>query len=105
MCPSSQHIWQLVFNWFGVSIVNASSPRDHLIRFKIGWNNTQRRATLSVWMATVWTLWLVRNSTVFRGEHFNHERVLELIKRDSWHGLKPISRNLFIHFMLGTLIL
>ncbi|XP_057418457.1 uncharacterized protein LOC130712651 [Lotus japonicus] len=88
LCPVSYVIWQLVFRWLGVDSITASSPRDHFNRFKIGWNNTQRRVALSVWFATVWNLWLVRNSIVFQGGLFNHESILELVKKQSWAWAK-----------------
>ncbi|XP_057432161.1 uncharacterized protein LOC130724912 [Lotus japonicus] len=79
---------QLVFRWLGVDPIIASSPRDHFIGFKIGWNNSQRRVALTVWFATVWNLWLARNSIVFKGGLFNHENIMELVKKQSWAWAK-----------------
>ncbi|XP_057415175.1 uncharacterized protein LOC130710037 [Lotus japonicus] len=87
-CPVSNHLWQLGANWLGMDLISASSPREHFTQFKVGRNSTQRRASLSVWLATVWTLWLGRNSIVFRSTQFNHEEALDLVKRHSWSWIK-----------------
>lgn len=87
-CPVSTHLWQRVADWIGVNLGTTFSPRDHLMQFKIGWNNIQRRVSLTVWLAILWTLWLGRNSLVFRGNQFNHEEALDQIKRHSWTWMK-----------------
>ncbi|XP_057416202.1 uncharacterized protein LOC130710845 [Lotus japonicus] len=77
-------LWQLGASWLGVDLGTTTAPKDHLFKFKIGWNNTQKRISLTVWLAIIWTLWIGRNSLVFRGNQFNYEEALDQVKRHSW---------------------
>lgn len=87
-CSVSMHFWQLGASWLGVDSGTVTSPREHLSQFKVGWNNTHRRVSLTVWMAMIWSLWMGRNSLIFRGKQFNYEEAFDHVKRQSWSWLK-----------------
>ncbi|XP_057432220.1 uncharacterized protein LOC130724973 [Lotus japonicus] len=45
------------------------------------------------WFATIWSIWLLRNSILFRGGDIDLLSVMELIKMRSWWWLKARAKN------------
>lgn len=91
-CSFAVSVWLGCFHWLGVPAVHFSSVREHFVQFRLGRNASQQRLSRSVWLAVIWSLWLIRNNIVFRGGVANLETALELIKRRSWQWNKANSR-------------
>ncbi|XP_057422226.1 uncharacterized protein LOC130716056 [Lotus japonicus] len=67
-CSESMAIWYECFAWLGVSIAQVADPRIHLLQFPvIGISKSQKLAETAIWMATVWSIWCVRNRVIFSG--------------------------------------
>ncbi|XP_057443205.1 uncharacterized protein LOC130735120 [Lotus japonicus] len=91
-CPFSMQIWQGCFQWLGCSLFQSNTIREHFFQFRFGTNKLQQRLSHSIWLAAIWSLWLVRNDIFFRGGTAAIEVVLESIKRRSWQWNKANMR-------------
>ncbi|XP_057433845.1 uncharacterized protein LOC130726564 [Lotus japonicus] len=89
LCQATNLIWYACSNWLGVPSSLLPSPREHLLQFpSIGTNKAQRVGEYVIWMSIVWTIWLLRNKTVFNGEEFDRNQVLELAQFKAWQWLR-----------------
>ncbi|XP_057441534.1 uncharacterized protein LOC130733395 [Lotus japonicus] len=87
-CLFAWEVWSCCYCWFGLLTVLPIKPREHLLRFKFGWNKDQISGSYTVWSAVVWSIWLMQNECVFRNREPDMNSVLELIKWRSWLWIK-----------------
>lgn len=66
-CTFSTQVWNSLYNWFGIISVLPENCRDHFQQHG-SWARTgnQKRGLQTIWLATLWSLWLHRNRIVFR---------------------------------------
>nr|AFK37936.1 unknown [Lotus japonicus] len=88
-CAFSMAIWRMVLGWFGVSIALPSLVKALFVQFPVfGRCSSKREALVTVWMATCWSLWLMRNRVIFDNGELDTGLVLDLIQVRSWHWIK-----------------
>ncbi|XP_057444639.1 uncharacterized protein LOC130736881 [Lotus japonicus] len=87
-CAFSQQVWQRCFSWLGMVAFSSTSPRDHLLAFRLGHNSLQLRVARAIWMSIVWSLWLARNELIFRDDPVDVGTIIELVQCRSWHWIK-----------------
>lgn len=88
-CIISSQVWYGVFAWRGIYIVPPASPRDHLLQFPLfSRNKEQRVGELAIWMATAWSIWLMRNRVVFNGAALDVEQVVESSQVKAWQWMR-----------------
>ncbi|XP_058724451.1 uncharacterized protein LOC131595932 [Vicia villosa] len=87
-CHMVKGVWNHVFIWLGIA--EEINLEDlfcfEAIQEKVKCSN--RRIIINfVWVATIWSLWLMRNAMIFRGEVFSFEVVCTNIVFLSWRWL------------------
>jgi hypothetical protein len=84
-CPYAMKVWREIFKWLGVEMV---IPPSLLILFKVlkasARNIKIRKGFVMIWHATLWSLWKVRNSSIFADGSFILMVIVENIKVLSW---------------------
>jgi hypothetical protein len=84
-CPSAILIWYEVFRWLCVVVV---IPPNLFVLFEsfrsTAKNARARNDYLMIWHATLWSIWKVRNNTIFLDGSFNPRAIVEDIKILSW---------------------
>ncbi|XP_057432140.1 uncharacterized protein LOC130724887 [Lotus japonicus] len=79
-CPVSLDIWRQCYWWLGVYTALPMNPREHLLQFQFGGNQKQQRGADAIWLAVIWTLWLIRNDIIFRNGEVDLSAALEMVK-------------------------
>ncbi|XP_058734139.1 uncharacterized protein LOC131605852 [Vicia villosa] len=87
-CQEVKAVWNHVFFWLGIpEEINV----EDLFCFEVIQDKvkcSKRRITINfVWVATIWSLWLMRNAMIFRGEVFSFDVVCTNIVFLSWRWL------------------
>ncbi|XP_058755939.1 uncharacterized protein LOC131629160 [Vicia villosa] len=85
LCQISKNIWEKVLQWIGFS---SGFLREALlglddIQFKVSKSSNWDKVNI-IWLATTWSLWLMRNDNVFNNEPFSFETVFNRIVFLSW---------------------
>src|ERR1044072_5065033 len=88
-CTKTQPVWRLCDDWLGVSAARPAATGEHLLQFDcVFFNKEQNRAWRMVWFAAAWTIWLGRNSAIFRGVEFEPAKAFELLRLRAWKWLR-----------------
>lgn len=87
-CQFSREVWSRCYSWVGCSFAPSLSAQDHLLQFKVRSNKSQQRVLFSIWMAAIWSLWILRNDCAFRGKEKDVSAVMDLIQWRSWQWNK-----------------
>ncbi|XP_058721842.1 uncharacterized protein LOC131593378 [Vicia villosa] len=87
-CQEVKGIWKHVFLWLGTP--NEFTEEEMLsfdvIQEKV--NCSKRRILINyVWFATIWSIWLMRNAIIFKGEVFCFDVICSNIVFLSWRWL------------------
>lgn len=98
-CVTAQTIWQIILTPEALSKFDAI-PDNQWFKMNLKGNLATRvnvpASGPAIFMATVWNLWLSRNSKVFKGHADSKQRCLLRIKQLSWElnlRLNPLERN------------
>ncbi|XP_058784217.1 uncharacterized protein LOC131658988 [Vicia villosa] len=85
LCQASKNVWEKVFSWIGVSSVFSLEEFMGLddIQVKVR-NSVTRNKVNIIWMATIWSFWLMRNGIVFDNVPFSFESVFNSVMFLSW---------------------
>lgn len=100
-CLKVREVWEACNVWLTNLDASNSVPLSvHFLQFsRQGRNNRQRQGELAVWLAVVWSVWLLRNDIVFGSAVFDHEYLLDIIQFRSWNWirnkLKGVSFSIF----------
>jgi hypothetical protein len=89
-CEHYGRIWYLVSRWLGVISVFQDNVNRHAIQFS-GLGDYSKGSLLMlriIWVATLYAIWLDRNSHIFRSNHDRLEALVEKIKLHSYWWLK-----------------
>ncbi|XP_057452847.1 uncharacterized protein LOC130744703 [Lotus japonicus] len=98
-CSRSFDVWNAVYRWLGFETVLPASSESLFSQFSfVGRNKKQRLAEITVWMASCWSLWITRNSVIFKDGVWDGGLVVELIQVRTWHWLKEKVRE--FHYSL-----
>lgn len=91
-CRVSYMIWVQCNKWLGFDSIVL--PQDGILQH-VQWRQGKRMDALwkVTWFATIWSIWLLRNSIMSRGGQVDLLSVLELIKMRSWWWLKARAKN------------
>ncbi|XP_058763325.1 uncharacterized protein LOC131636748 [Vicia villosa] len=84
-CHISKNIWEKVLQWVGFSsglLREAFLGLDD-IQSKVSKSSNRDKVNI-IWLATTWSLWLMRNDIVFNNETFSFEKVFNRIVFLSW---------------------
>lgn len=88
-CPISSQIWFGISRWRGILTVFPATPREHMMQFpSLGRSKAQRLGELTIWMATIWCIWLMRNSILFNGAALDVEQVVEKSQFKAWQWVR-----------------
>ena len=72
-----------------MSAARPAATGEHLLQFDcVFFNKEQNRAWRVVWFAAAWTIWLGRNSAIFRGVEFEPAKAFELLRLRAWKWLR-----------------
>ncbi|KAF1868729.1 hypothetical protein Lal_00036167 [Lupinus albus] len=84
-CNFSYSVWQLIYNWLGITSALPFSPINHYSSF-LGLAKDRKRWKLwsIIWITTIWVLWLARNDFVFNNTKPSLHQILNSIKVKSW---------------------
>ncbi|GAB4841386.1 hypothetical protein Ancab_039697 [Ancistrocladus abbreviatus] len=86
-CAVSSRVWTLFLNWWQLQTVVG----DHWWSMVHVGIMGQHRRMHNLWFLTVaavvWTLWLDRNSVIFRGSFADPKRIFETVQLKSFHWL------------------
>ncbi|XP_057423645.1 uncharacterized protein LOC130717441 [Lotus japonicus] len=93
-CPVSLDMWRQCYWWLGVYTALPVNPREHLLQFQFGGNQKQQRGADAIWLAVIWTLWLIWNDIIFRNGEVDLSAALEMVKWRSWLWIKHKSSGL-----------
>lgn len=95
-CARSLDVWLAVHRWFGFVTAVPSSSKSLFSQFSfLARNKKQRLAEMTVWMASCWSLWLMRNSIIFSDGVWDDDFVLDLIQVRSWYWIKEKVRGFY----------
>ncbi|GLT48447.1 hypothetical protein SLA2020_220710 [Shorea laevis] len=88
-CPITWKLWCLCYDWWGIRTAAQEDGWNHLKQHQGLINKGRTRKIWStIWFFTVWTIWLWRNSLIFKKERLNLEQVFGLIKFCSFVWIK-----------------
>lgn len=82
-CPLSSKLWKQVYGWFGLCTVLPDNGEDHFSQHVIG-NKKMDNIYRMIWVATVASIWSLRNRIVFKDGIANIEGILESIQYQTW---------------------
>ncbi|XP_058768559.1 uncharacterized protein LOC131642300 [Vicia villosa] len=87
-CQEAKIIWKHVFIWLGISeAINV----EEIICFDVIQEKVKcckRRILINfVWVATIWSIWLLRNAIIFKGEVFCFDVICSNIVFLSWRWM------------------
>ncbi|XP_058726784.1 uncharacterized protein LOC131598175 [Vicia villosa] len=88
ICQEAKTIWKYLFSWLGIpEMLNEEDLLCfNVIQDKV--NCGKRRVLINfVWVATIWSLWLMRNEIIFRGEAFCFDVICSNIVFLSWRWM------------------
>lgn len=98
-CPFSTTVWCSVHRWLGISSALPASVKVLFSQFpSLGRNKLQCSIEVGVWMSVCWSIWLLRNSIIFREGVSDDDLILDLIQTRSWHWIKAKVRG--FHYSL-----
>jgi hypothetical protein len=84
-CPNTIWVWYEIFRWLGVVIV---IPPNLAVLFEVfrsaAKNKKIRQGFLMIWHATIWSIWKMRNNTIFAEGTYNPKDLVDAIKVLSW---------------------
>nr|KYP52417.1 hypothetical protein KK1_025722 [Cajanus cajan] len=89
-CFYAFKIWMSCLQWFGFSSVQNHTDLANFEQF-VGVPNcnvVNRVRWSSLWLVTLWSIWLARNEAVFSQKFMDPEEVVDLIKLRSWNWLR-----------------
>ncbi|XP_058725579.1 uncharacterized protein LOC131596860 [Vicia villosa] len=85
LCQASKNIWDKVLAWIGFSSGSFWEVFLGLDDIQLKVTNSHIRNKVNViWLATTWSLWLMRNDNVFNNVPFSFETVFNRIVFLSW---------------------
>ncbi|XP_058776074.1 uncharacterized protein LOC131650377 [Vicia villosa] len=92
-CLYSDCIWIKVFNWIGsgmeLSLSKLVSFFLHCEKVK---NKVRRLITAVIWLATVWSIWLMQNTIILKNSIFNFYDCMTMIVLRSWTWLSAFCK-------------
>jgi len=84
-CRVAWQIWNLCYDWLGVSSANHNIPGSHFKHFKI--LNAPTSVILimgNVWITLVSEIWRHMNNCLFKGDVVDHSEVFSLAQLKVW---------------------
>jgi len=99
-CQSFGSVWNYIYRWIGVTMVNPCYVEDHFNQFTYagGGSKAQRSIMQVLWFATVWEIWKERNNRIFNAKECSILQVLDKIKAISYVWLKAKLASLPLNF-------
>ncbi|KAL8493001.1 hypothetical protein ACS0TY_024274 [Phlomoides rotata] len=65
-CQFSAQLWNKILNWLGIRSALHEDPTKHWLQFGLCLGEgTFRKVANTIWIATVWRIWLTRNDITF----------------------------------------
>jgi len=108
-CNLFGQIWQLVWNWICVHLVDPSNIVDHFHQFgtSSGYAESMCSFMYLIWFASSWLIWKERNDRLFRGKKNSLVQLLENVKLLSfwWFKIKIVVFHYSFHNWLQNLFL
>ncbi|KAF1871323.1 hypothetical protein Lal_00020115 [Lupinus albus] len=88
-CSFTFSVWQLVYNWLGISIVLHHNTSTHFLNH-MGLVKDKKcyKVWSVVWLATVWAIWLSRNDLIFNSNLNTPQQILDSARVKSWFWIK-----------------
>ncbi|KAF1868903.1 hypothetical protein Lal_00048182 [Lupinus albus] len=77
-CSFTFSVWQLVYNWLGISVVLHHNTSTHFLNH-MGLVKDKKcyKVWSVVWLATVWAIWLSRNDLIFNSNLNTPQQILD----------------------------
>ena len=107
-CRVAWLIWNLCYDWLGVSSVDFMDPRSHFEQFKILDASTSVNLIMAnVWITLVSEIWSHRNNCLFKGGVVDHIEVFSLAQLKVWSWISskiPSAKFSFSDWCLEPLV-
>lgn len=88
-CDFAQTLWSRSCTWWNVQVARAGGPESHLLQHCWLWSGKKvKEVWATIWLTTIWTIWIERNNTIFQRKNTDVEQALDLIKLRSWFWAK-----------------
>lgn len=79
----------LIYNWLRISVALPEDAKVHFLQFSAECRGRDRKGgSWFIWLATLWLIWNIRNSVVFREGEPELSKIVDLIQFKSWLWLK-----------------
>lgn len=98
-CSFSSQIWNTYHNWMKISTTLPCRSREHFLQHGgETWSQNQQRGTQVIWLAIIWSIWLMRNPVVFKNAEKDAMGVWELAQLRLWNWLRASCRKFHFSF-------
>lgn len=93
-CSFSHQVWTLCYSWLDVCTVLPGQSWAHFLQHGSDFRTVkQQGGAKAVWMAVAWSLWLHRNSILFKNGQRDALRVVEAAQMRSRSWLRARNRD------------
>ncbi|XP_057792778.1 uncharacterized protein LOC131009459 [Salvia miltiorrhiza] len=84
-CPKTSKIWEAIYQWLGVCVVQPHDVPSHF-RFFTGLSSrkSNRKFLMALWCCTTWLIWKMRNESRFDNKRWEIASLLGEIKARVW---------------------
>ncbi|KAL8495555.1 hypothetical protein ACS0TY_019623 [Phlomoides rotata] len=84
-CGFAWSIWSEIFKWTATVTVGHHDPKRNLEVFsELLGGRKSSKIDAAIWLATIGSIWRVRNKLVFEGEKLNKLKIIGEIKATIW---------------------
>ncbi|XP_058726380.1 uncharacterized protein LOC131597719 [Vicia villosa] len=91
-CQVSKNVWEWVYSWLGEDVpFSLQEFKEFLVVQEVVKRVKDREKISFIWIALVWSLWLMCNSIIFEQVSFSFELVVCNVMYLSWSWLARIS--------------
>ncbi|KAL8461411.1 hypothetical protein ACS0TY_032760 [Phlomoides rotata] len=87
-CPFAVQLWNKILNWLGICSALHEDPTKHWLQFGLCLGgDVLRKVANTIWIATVWRIWSVRNDITFNKGTGNVDKEFCSIKSHVWNWM------------------
>ncbi|KAF1892130.1 hypothetical protein Lal_00036486 [Lupinus albus] len=98
-CSVTYSVWQSIYKWLGIHVVLPLNPLHHFLNH-IGMVSDKKswKVWSSIWLATIWAIWLHRNDIIFNNIQTTTNRILDTARVNVWLWCKSVSGKISISY-------
>jgi hypothetical protein len=84
-CMVAVEVWGEIYSWLGISTAVPGNISLSFQSFAVPFKSNKRLEGLNlIWQLVMWSLWLARNSLIFKGEKLKTCEIVDAIKHRSF---------------------